>query len=215
MLALYREIFLEHEYEVAGLGDAPVIIDCGGNIGMSVIWFKQRYPCAHITVFEADPTIAAVLEENVRTLGLPSVDVVHAAVGNTAGKVTFAPEGSLGGYITNGPGVMVDAVRLSERISEPVDFLKIDIEGSEFGLIKDLCATGKIGLIKCLSCELHANPDVQDQVAELWLALSRAGFSITVGRAQVNDLLPGPSLPTPFSAAKSGKYLIWIYAWRP
>lgn len=215
MLSLYREIFLEHAYEVAGLSDAPVIIDCGGNIGMSVIWFKQRYPRARITVFEADPTIAAMLADNVRTLGLSSVDVVHAAVGDTAGKVTFAPEGSLGGYITNGPGVMVDAIRLSERIAEPVDFLKIDIEGSEFGLIKDLCATGKIGLVKYLSCELHAHPGIQDQVAELWLALSHAGFSLTVGGAQVDDALPGPSLPAPFSAASSGKYLIWLYAWRP
>ena len=48
MLSLYREIFLDRGYEVAGLGDAPVILDCGGNIGMSVIWFKQRYPRARI-----------------------------------------------------------------------------------------------------------------------------------------------------------------------
>ena len=48
MLSLYREIFLDHGNEVAGLGDAPVILDCGGNIGMSVIWFKQRYPRARI-----------------------------------------------------------------------------------------------------------------------------------------------------------------------
>src|SRR5690348_6625614 len=63
---MYRELFLERVYEVEGLPDAPRIIDCGGNIGMSVIWFKQRYPQARITVFEADPALADILAENVQ-----------------------------------------------------------------------------------------------------------------------------------------------------
>jgi hypothetical protein len=29
MLSFYREIVLDRGYEVAGLGDAPVILDCG------------------------------------------------------------------------------------------------------------------------------------------------------------------------------------------
>jgi FkbM family methyltransferase len=119
-----------------------VILD--GNIGMSVIWFKQRYPRARITVFEADPQTADLLEENVRALGLTSVTVVRAAVSDAAGKVSFVPEGSLVG---DGPGVLVDAVRLSDLITEPVDYLKVDIEGSEFGVLKDLCAMGKMGLV--------------------------------------------------------------------
>lgn len=59
----------------------------------------------------------------------------------------------------------MDAVGLSDLITEPVDYLKVDIEGSEFGVLKDLCATGKMGLVKYLSCELHGTPAVQDQVA--------------------------------------------------
>lgn len=214
MLSLYREIFLDRGYEVAGLGDAPVILDCGGNIGMSVIWFKQRYPRARITVFEADPQTADLLEENVRALGLTSVTVVRAAVSDVAGKVSFVPEGSLGGHVGDGAGVLVDAVRLSDLITEPVDYLKVDIEGSEFGVLKDLCATGKMALVKYVACELHGSPAVQDQVAELWTALSRAGFRITVRDATVCEDLPGPPMPTPFLSAPSAKYLVWLYAWR-
>jgi FkbM family methyltransferase len=222
MLSLYREIFLDRGYEVAGLGDAPVILDCGGNIGMSVIWFKQRYPRARITVFEADPQIADLLEENVRALGLTSVTVVRAAVSDATGKVSFVPEGSLGGHVGDKqrpdvaprPGVLVNAVRLSDLITEPVDYLKVDIEGSEFGVLKDLCATGKMRMVKYVACELHGNPAVQDQVAELWTALSRAGFRITVRDATVCEDLPGPPMPTPFLSAPSAKYLVWLYAWR-
>ncbi len=57
----YYQIFVEGIYQVDGLGAAPTIIDCGGNIGLSVIAFKQRYPQARILTFEADPTLAAVL----------------------------------------------------------------------------------------------------------------------------------------------------------
>jgi hypothetical protein len=110
--------------------------------------------------------------------------------------------------------VLVDAVRLSDLITGPVDYLKMDIEGSEFGVLKDLCATSKMGLVNYLSCELHGNPGVQGQVAELWTALSQAGFRLTVGDAKVDDELPGPSMPTPFLSAPSAKYLVWLYAWR-
>jgi hypothetical protein len=48
---------------------------------------------------------------------------------------------------------------------------------------------------------------VQDQVAELWTALSQAGFRITVSDA-VCDELPGPPMPTPFLSAPSAKYLV-------
>lgn len=41
----------------------------------------------------------------------------------------------------------VDVVLLSDLITEPVDYLKVDIEGSEFGVLKDLCATGKMGSV--------------------------------------------------------------------
>src|SRR5437773_6120971 len=33
----YAEIFVNRQYEVAGLGHAPRIIDCGGNIGLSAL----------------------------------------------------------------------------------------------------------------------------------------------------------------------------------
>ena len=208
MLSLYREIFLDCGYEVVGLGDAPVILDCGGNIGMGVIWFKQRYPRARITVFEADPQTADLLEENARALGLTSVTVVRAAVSDAAGKVSFVPEGSLGGHVGDGPGVLVDAVRLSDLITEPVDYLKVE---QRIWRAKRPVRHRQNGLVKYLSCESHCSPAVQDQVPELWTALSQAGFRITVREARVCDARP--PMPTPFFSAPSAKYLVWLYAW--
>jgi len=84
-----------------------------------VIWFKQRYPQARVTVFEADPALAEIIAENVSPLGLTSVEVVKAAVGGIAGPTRFARDRSLTGHVTSGEGLPIDCVRLSERLREP------------------------------------------------------------------------------------------------
>src|SRR5436190_2156369 len=63
----FAEIFVDRGYEITGLGTTPRIIDCGGNIGLSTIWFRLHYPGAVITVFEADPNIAEMLTWNLRS----------------------------------------------------------------------------------------------------------------------------------------------------
>jgi len=52
---LYFEIFVDGVYAFTTSETSPRIIDCGGNIGMSAIWFAQHYRKAGITTFEADP----------------------------------------------------------------------------------------------------------------------------------------------------------------
>jgi FkbM family methyltransferase len=213
--AQYEEIFTKRGYEVTGLGDNPHIIDCGGNIGLSVIWFKRRYPGARITVFEADPALAEILDMNVRRCGLRSVEVVRAAVGADSTPVTFVPEGSDMGYVGAGPGIAVRSVRLSECLCRPVDLLKVDIEGSEYALLGDLCATGRIALVKNIVCEVHGRGAVQEQAVRLWDDLGQAGFRLTVAGARVTPFVPGPPEPTPFPGAGSGKFVLHLYAWRP
>jgi FkbM family methyltransferase len=212
---MFEELFLSQVYAVDGLPDRPYIVDCGGNIGLSVIWFKQRYPQSRITVFEADPALAEIIAENVHHLGLTSVEVVKAAVGGTAGPTKFARDRSLTGHVTSEAGLPIDCVRLSDRLGEPVDLLKVDIEGSEFSLLDDLCASGKIKLVRHLICEVHGSTKLQEQIRDLWAALCAAGFAVTIGGAGTNPRLPGPADPTPFAGVASGKFILWLYAWQP
>ncbi len=211
---MFWELFLSQDYAVNKLPDRPYIVDCGGNIGLGVIWFKQRYPQARITVFEADPALAEILAENVHHLGLTSVEVVKAAVSDTAGPANFARDRPLTGHVTSGEGVPIDCVRLSDYLKEPVDLLKVDIEGSEFSVLSDLCATGKIKLVRHLICEVHGSTQVQEQIQTLWKALSGAGFALTIAEAGTNRRLPGPPDPTPFAKVASGKFVMLLYAWR-
>lgn len=211
---LYFEIFIDRVYDLTDIGDTPRIYDCGGNIGMGTIWFKNRYPGARVTTFEADPTIAQVLDANVRSLRLDRVDVIQAAVAATTGTVTFQTDGAIGGRIGGETGLPVTCVRLSDHIAEPVDLLKLDIEGSEFDVITDLCVTGKIDLIRHIVCEVHARRDTQDKLADLWSNLTRAGFQLTINWAKAATDAPDAAHPTPFYSVTSAEFVALLYAWR-
>lgn len=214
---LYTEIFLNGGYNIDAtvLGSSPRILDCGANIGLCSIRLAQRHRGARITSYEADPVIARILEENMRALGLCNVEAVAAAVGVTTGQVTFLPDGRDAGRIGSGDdAVSIRCVRLSDCIDATVDLLKLDIEGGEFEVIDDLCATGAIVYVRHLICEVHGRRESASDLGNLWSMLHRAGFQVTLGAAYAHPALPGAPEPAPFVAAPSGKYLAHLYAWR-
>src|SRR4249919_2214160 len=55
MRYVYREVFAQREYWFTTSNRHPVILDCGGNIGMTTLFFKAIYPDARIDVFEPAP----------------------------------------------------------------------------------------------------------------------------------------------------------------
>jgi FkbM family methyltransferase len=214
----YHQIFVQGIYQVDGLGDAPKIIDCGGNIGLSVIACKLRYPQARIVVFEADPALAAILAWNIKSLGMTDVTIEAKAVGAATGHVLFQPDGAVDGHVaapdgTTGPAnaISVPAVRLSDLIDESVDLLKLDIEGSEYDVIADLSQSGRLAQVRSLICEVHGNPSTQRQFAELWQQLTEAGFRLSLYDARVG----GEPHETPFPVIPGKDYAVIVYAWRP
>ena len=211
----YQEIFIQRCYDFETVGTAPVIIDCGGNVGMSVIRFKQLYPEAKITVFEADPEIALVLSGNVANLGLRDVIVVNAAAWDRNGQVSFKAEHADGGRIEDAGSLQrVKAVRLADLITGPVDMLKMDIEGAEYAVIQDLCETGRIAHVNRFVCEIHGRDKQSEQLGEVLSALTRAGLSLTFNFARSAPDMPGNDSPTPFTSVPDGKFLLHLYAWR-
>src|SRR5262245_25261302 len=47
-LSAYEEIFADEIYAFAADSEQPVIVDIGANVGVSVLYFKQRYPGARV-----------------------------------------------------------------------------------------------------------------------------------------------------------------------
>jgi FkbM family methyltransferase len=133
--------YLERVYRgIVAAGKKPLIVDCGANIGASVLWFSAWYPEAHIVAVEPAPDNFALLRRNCRGV---DVDLREAGIGCVDGSawVSDAHGGGMG-YRTNedhqGSAIQIlslATLMASKPVSEYAPFLlKVDIEGAEKSL---------------------------------------------------------------------------------
>ena len=62
---IYDDIFRKNVYFFEANTSEPFIIDCGGHIGLAVLYFKTLYPQARILSFEPNPETFALLQKNI------------------------------------------------------------------------------------------------------------------------------------------------------
>ena len=174
----YREIFGEEMYEFTSSTDSPRIIDCGANCGLSVIYFKKRFPNASIAAVEADPFVFEVLRKNLKCRNLGDVELFQRAVTNSSGlMVDFHLEGADGGRVhrlrNSSQTVAVQTIKLDDLIDGPVDFLKMDVEGAE---VEVLGGCAKLNQVNQLFVEYHSFADRPQDLDLLLGILKRHGF---------------------------------------
>ena len=171
----YREIFVDQIYLFESSSLTPRIIDCGSNYGTSLVYFKSIYPNARITGIEADPAIFALLNENCAHL---NIDLRNKAVSSNNEPLQFFIEGSDGGRaahpLTEPKAVIhVEALTLDDLIDGPVDFLKIDIEGSEGDALE---ACTKLSLVDQMFIGYHSFSDTKQTLGRMLNKLTTEGF---------------------------------------
>lgn len=182
-----EEIFTEEVYKFRAATPAPLIIDAGANIGLSVAYFKRLYPGATIIAFEPDPSIFQILHQNINALGLQQVEARNAAAWIADTELEFFSEGSLAGstetaFIDGARKYTVKAERLKNYLAgKPVDFLKIDIEGAENTVVPDL--EPELNNVQHLFLEYHSLPGKEQMLGELLNVVKRAGFRYTIKSA--------------------------------
>jgi FkbM family methyltransferase len=194
-LLLLHEIFVNAEYDFEPRTARPRIVDCGANIGMAVLFFKARYPDADVLAFEPNPAAFELLKRNIDANRLDSVVAEKAAVTEHSGTATLfrhltdpssvvaSLDRSWGGDASE----EVRAVRLSDRINGTVDFLKLDIEGGEYAVIRDLVNTGVIRWVREAVIEFHHVADQPDAVDRMTDSLRATGFDLAV-KAHANSM---------------------------
>ena len=133
----YLEIFENQCLFFETNNQKPKIIDCGANIGVSILYFKRLYPDSQIIGFEPDPKIFKILQENLRFCNNDQVSY-KKAVWNEETSINFLPDEADGGKITEEGQLTVQTVRLSDYLSENIDFLKMDIEGAEHDVLPSI-----------------------------------------------------------------------------
>jgi FkbM family methyltransferase len=166
---------------------APRIIDAGANIGMASLYFKKNYPEARVTAFEPDPRISDVLQTNMLSFGHGDVEVVRAAVSDREGLMSFSPDNADGGRLAGDGDKTVRVVRMRDWLDEPIDLLKLDIEGAEFDVLKDCSA--QLGNVSKLFVEYHSFASQPQQLPELLTILRDAGFRVHL---QTDYCAPSP-----------------------
>jgi len=210
-LSAYREIFVEKIYAFRSKEVVPRILDLGANIGLSVLFFKQLYPQAEITAFEADPEIFAYLEKNVHGNGYTDVQLINKAAWHEKTILEFCSEGADGGRAAMAGDedlIPVDAVDISEFMRNTrFDFLKMDIEGAE-EFVLPACRNSLAG-IRFVFVEYHSKSGQKQCLDQLMTILVEAGF-----RIHVHTISGSPS---PFMEIKTNTGFdlqLNIFGWR-
>jgi FkbM family methyltransferase len=173
-----KEIMADEELRFRASSSAPLVYDCGANVGVASIYFKKLYPGARVKAFEPDPAVFACLEKNISRNNVSGVELFRKAVWTANGKLQFSSEGADGGSIVTGAGkkIEVESVRLKDLLvmEQSVDFLKIDIEGAEVDVLNDI--REELHKVKFLFVEYHSWAGRPQRLDQLCAVLSQNGF---------------------------------------
>jgi FkbM family methyltransferase len=132
--------------EILNSGKQPLIVDCGANIGASVLWFTSRYPRAHVLAVEPAPDNFELLQKNCAHL---DADLRQAAIAPEDGFASIVDpgEGSLAyRTVPAGPESGLPTFSLSTLLKQKPSstytpfLLKLDIEGAEKPLFDGDCS---------------------------------------------------------------------------
>lgn len=180
-----KEIFVDESYAFPSTSAQPVIIDCGSNIGTSVVYFSRHYPKAKIVAYEADAETAKTLRSNLAANGATNVEVVEKAVWTDNEGVDFGSGGSDVSSVFLATNVhRVPSVRLRDVLLQElhVDMLKIDIEGAEVPVLED--CRDALAHVQNLFVEYHAYLGEPQTLPQLLQILTDSGFRYYVDTAQ-------------------------------
>ncbi len=187
---LFREIFIAQSYWFITDTKEPVIIDCGSHFGQAVIFFKLIYPNAKIICFEPDNHTFSILRENVESNSIQDVEMHNKAVADYDGDINFyniddnkssVVMSTVKERVQNGNLNVVEATRVSNYINGTVDFLKMDIEGAELSVLKELLKSNKLRYVKQMVIEYHHHiKEHEDNFSHTLELIEDAGFGYQI-----------------------------------
>lgn len=157
---VFVQIFVDREYAfVRELRDVRTVIDLGANTGLASALFLSLWPKAKVVAVEPDPENFALMQKNLAPYG-ERAQCVLGAVWPSRGTVALDRSAGDGREwavaVQEGSGVRAyDMPELIALVGQPVDLLKIDIEGSEKLLFAG--DTSWLAVVRNLSIELHGD----------------------------------------------------------
>ena len=125
--------------------------DVGASLGYYSFLLRQNFRT--ILAFEPHPENVRAMREMVRLAGTSNITVYPVAVSDTDGEAvlhigSFSATHSLfRGTLTQEKGIRVRTIRLDSFLTQPLDLVKIDVEGAEWKVLtgaEDNIRSGKV-----------------------------------------------------------------------
>ena len=163
----------EYQRKKFEIKNNDVIIDVGGHIGLFSLYASQFCKTGSIFTFEPMPENFQLLSENIKSNHLDNIHIFNLAVSNSNSFVKlFLNEDDAGHsmFSESLKSVNVDSTSLKQIFDdnniECCDFLKLDCEGAEYEIIKNL-PSEYFRKIKKIVIEYHmadTHPDLLDEL---------------------------------------------------
>jgi FkbM family methyltransferase len=158
---VFRQIFVQRQYEVEVSPEPHLIIDAGANIGCASVFFACRHPQAIILAIEPDAANFELLRRNAAPYR--NIVPIRAAVWGRPEVLVIANPGSesfefqtrqaTAGDVDKVVGLTIDEL-LTWAGASRIDILKIDIEGAEKQVFSGPCDRW-LGRVSAIFAELH------------------------------------------------------------
>jgi FkbM family methyltransferase len=178
----FESIFVDQIYQFNCKSQTPVIIDCGANMGTSVLYFKWLFHKAKVFAFEPDKHIFDVLSNNISRNKLNDINLFNKAVWTNHQDMFFNSNNAQSGkLITDESAFKVSCIRLKDFMQEfkQIDFLKLDIEGAELPVLQDI--DSELHRVQHLFIEYHSMVHEPQKLSNLLHILEKENFRYFIG----------------------------------
>jgi FkbM family methyltransferase len=182
LLEAVVELWLEHVYTDGFYrsADGDVIVDAGANVGLFAIWMARENRRCRVTALEPFGENFRYLKENVARACPQTVACCEMALGAEFSKGYMQAVGArsldhvlrANSNVADGVPVVPLAGLFDLAHSQEIDFLKVDIEGSEHDTFA-AASPDVLGRFKRIAMEYH------DQIVPGTLELLRGVLSFT------------------------------------
>jgi FkbM family methyltransferase len=154
---------------------SPRVLDLGGNIGLFALDCLRGYPLARVTCVEADPENISILRACAHLNPQARWTIIAAAASIQNGTVMFAAGNFADSAVSAYGTVSVPSIDVFPLLTD-VDFVKMDIEGSEWPIVMDQRFESITAPVIVIEWHVRQAPAVRDPHALMLSRLNAAGY---------------------------------------
>lgn len=166
---LWDTFYHQHHRPPRRPGAVRTIVDLGANVGYTVLDLASQFPNARIIAVEMDSANADLCRRNIRNLE-PRCRLVQAAVWTENGTIQYAGDEAWSLSVSQSashderakqrtaPARLLESI-FDEFNLDTVDYLKMDIEGTEAAVLRSPAAWAD--RVRIIKAELHPPAEYQ------------------------------------------------------